>query len=56
MNSANIHGIDPIDRHSSLDFKNINGRWVLFPALIEIKTTSGIKVKGLKDLDNSKNN
>ena len=56
MNPANIHGIDAIDRHSSLDFENINGRWVLFPALIEIKTTSGIKVKGLKDLDNSENN
>lgn len=55
MNPANAHGIDPIDSHLSIDFKNINGRWVLFPALIEIKTTTGIKVKGLKDLDNEKN-
>ena len=52
MNPQTIHGVDNIDPDiNSLQWDSINGRWILFPALIEVKTVHGIKVDGLKDLE-----
>lgn len=54
MNPQMIHGVDPIDPDlNNLQWDSLNGRWILFPALIEIKTLKGIRVDGLKDLENA---
>jgi hypothetical protein len=55
MNPQTIHGVDPIDVNSNenVEWDSIKGRWILFPALIEAKTARGIKVSGLKDLENN---
>lgn len=50
MNPQQPHGIDTIDAGEQTDWQSERGRWILFPALIEIKTTLGQKVSGLKDL------
>ena len=51
MNPQSIHGIDPIvDGYDQPRFDMVQGRWIMFPTLIELKTTKGIKVEGLKDL------
>ena len=47
-----VHGVDPIDRDAfPAKWKEIDGRWIMFPSLIEVKTTQGVKVAGLADLD-----
>lgn len=56
MNPQMIHGVDPVDPNlDGLQWHSSKGRWILFPALIEIKTLKGIRVEGLKDLENAKN-
>lgn len=50
MNPQVPHGVDPIDPASVTQWRSEKGRWILFPALIELKTTKGEKVAGLKDL------
>ena len=53
INPQLIHGVEDIDPQiNSLQWDSIKGRWILFPALIEVKTVQGIKVDGLKDLEN----
>lgn len=54
MNPKNIHGVSEIDFDENIEpaWNSMKGRWVMFPALIEIKTTRGEKVQGLKDLEN----
>ena len=49
-----VHGVDDIDSDISDEPKwdSIRGRWILFPALIELKTMYGEKVTGLEDLGN----
>lgn len=50
MNPKQPHGIDTIDAGEQTHWQSERGRWILFPALIELKTTQGQKVSGLKDL------
>jgi hypothetical protein len=53
INPQIMHGVDEIDPQSKpLQWNSIKGRWILFPALIEVKTVHGVKVDGLKDLEN----
>lgn len=56
MNPQTIHGVEAIDPHlDELQWQSPKGRWILFPALIELKTLKGIKVEGLKDLQDANN-
>jgi hypothetical protein len=55
INPQMVHGVEQIDPQvKSLQWNSIKGRWILFPALIEVKTTQGIKVDGLRDLENDR--
>jgi hypothetical protein len=45
------HGVDPIDPKIDLDWSSRKGRFVLIPALIQVKSLSGFKIEGLKDLE-----
>mgnify|MGYP003141440771 CR=1 FL=1 len=55
MNPQMIHGVDTIDpEYLGPQWDMIAGRWILFPALIEVKTLHGVKVEGLQDLENVK--
>ncbi|GAA5510443.1 hypothetical protein [Novipirellula caenicola] len=51
MNPNCVHGVDAIDPQKTLDWDSGSGRWILFPALIEVKTVLGQKVEGLRDLE-----
>jgi Ca2+-binding EF-hand superfamily protein len=47
-----VHGVDDIDPEIGYpQWNDIGGRWILFPTLIELKTTRGENVEGLKDLE-----
>lgn len=51
INPSMVHGVDPIDPDiGGFQWDNPAGRWTLFPSLIEVKTTQGVKVEGLEDL------
>ena len=51
INPSMVHGVSPIDSDvEGLQWDKQSGRWTLFPSLIEVKTTQGIKVKGLEDM------
>ena len=53
MQPQMIHGVDTIDPQvNKVNWEDPKGRWILFPALIEVKTLKGIKVEGLEDLGN----
>ncbi len=55
INPEIVHGIDPIDPEvEGYQWHQIQGRWTLFPSLIEVKTTQGVKVEGLADLEDSR--
>ena len=46
-----VHGGDPIDPDAGPPkWDDSAGRWILFPSLVELKTTQGVKVEGLADL------
>ena len=51
MDPTTVHGVDPIDPDLDLDWSSRKGRFVLNPALVQVKSLHGVKVKGLKDLD-----
>lgn len=51
MNPSCVHGVATIDPSNSPDWSTERGRWILFPALIEIKSVLGDKVEGLRDLE-----
>lgn len=52
MNPDIPHGVDTIsgDKKNQIDWKSDKGRWILFPAMIEIESLRGIPIKGLQDL------
>lgn len=56
MNPSIPHGVDKIydlkESNSEINWELNKGRWILFPALIEATSLSGIKPIGLKDLEN----
>ncbi len=51
MDPTTVHGVDPIDADLDLDWSSRQGRYVLNPALVQVKSLHGVKVKGLKDLE-----
>jgi len=46
-----VHGVDPIDSKSDLDWTSRKGRFVLIPGLVQVKSLLGSKTEGLKDID-----
>lgn len=57
MNPQTIHGVDIVDaeENNEINWNSPKGRWILFPALIEAKSALGVKVEGLKDLEENEN-
>lgn len=55
MNPQSVHGVAAIDPELGRPaWSDERGRWTLFPSLIEIKTTQGVKVAGLKELEDTR--
>jgi hypothetical protein len=51
MNPQTVHGVSPVDADAGPPaWHDERGRWTLFPSLVEVRTTQGVKVAGLTDL------